>query len=152
ALIQGPEGSQVTITILRGVETMTLTMTRAQIQVPTVRTATVGNHVLYARIYQFASNTSSEFSTALKSGLPGSVGMVLDLRGDRDRRRIAAGAQARQAGGDDHLRQGIGAGGFSTQLRFGPPSDGRAVVSTQRPDHRSQGAHAGCERQVGQPC
>ena len=82
ALIQGPEGSQVTITILRGVETMTLTMTRAQIQVPTVRTATVGNHVLYARIYQFASNTSSEFSTALKSGLPGSVGMVLDLRGD----------------------------------------------------------------------
>ena len=82
ALIQGPEGSQVTITILRGVETMTLTMTRAEIQVPTVRTATVGNHVLYARIYQFASNTSSEFSTALKSGLPGSVGMVLDLRGD----------------------------------------------------------------------
>src|SRR6266550_7397398 len=82
ALIQGPEGSQVTITILRGVETMTLTMTRAQIQVPTVRTATVGNHVLYVRIYQFASNTSSEFSTALKSGLPGSVGMVLDLRGD----------------------------------------------------------------------
>ena len=82
ALIQGPEGSQVTITILRGVETMTLTMTRAEIQVPTVRTATVGNHVLYARIYQFASNTSIEFSTALKSGLPGSVGMVLDLRGD----------------------------------------------------------------------
>ncbi len=82
ALIQGPEGSQVTITILRGVETMTLMMTRAEIQVPTVRTATVGNHVLYARIYQFASNTSSEFSTALKSGLPGSVGMVLDLRGD----------------------------------------------------------------------
>ncbi len=82
ALIQGPEGSQVTITILRGVETMTLTMTRAEIQVPTVRTATVGNHVLYVRIYQFASNTSSEFSTALKSGLPGSVGMVLDLRGD----------------------------------------------------------------------
>src|SRR5881392_158070 len=82
ALIQGPEGSQVTITILRGVETMTLTMTRAEIQVPTVRTATVVNHVLYARIYQFASNTSSEFSTALKSGLPGSVGMVLDLRGD----------------------------------------------------------------------
>jgi len=82
ALIQGPEGSKVTITILRGVETMTLTMTRAEIQVPTVRTATVGNHVLYARIYQFASNTSSEFSTALKSGLPGSVGMVLDLRGD----------------------------------------------------------------------
>src|SRR6266566_3866553 len=82
ALIQGPEGSQVTITILRGVETMTLTMTRAQIQVPTVRSAMVGNRVLYVRIYQFGSQTSTEFSKALKDGLPGSSGMVLDLRGD----------------------------------------------------------------------
>src|SRR6184192_449083 len=76
ALIQGPEGTKVMLTILRGSETLTFTITRAQIQVPTVRSATIGNHVLYVRIYQFASNTSNEFSTALKSGLPGSVGMV----------------------------------------------------------------------------
>src|SRR3989454_11908875 len=82
ALIQGPEGTKVTLTILRGSETLTFTITRAQIQVPTVRSATVGNHVLYIRIYQFASTTSTDFSAALKNGLPGSVGMVLDLRGD----------------------------------------------------------------------
>jgi carboxyl-terminal processing protease len=82
ALIQGPEGTKVTLTIQRGSETMTFTITRAQIQVPSVRSATVGNQVLYVRIYQFTSNTSAEFSSALKSGLPGANAMVLDLRGD----------------------------------------------------------------------
>ncbi len=82
ALIQGPEGTKVTLTILRGGDTMTFTITRAQIQVPTVRSATVGDRVLYVRIYQFGAETSKEFSTTLKDGLPGSVGIVLDLRGD----------------------------------------------------------------------
>ena len=82
ALIQGPEGSKVTLTISRDGQTMTFTIMRAQIVVPTVRSATVGNHVLYIRIYQFASTTSTDFSAALKNGLPGSVGMVLDLRSD----------------------------------------------------------------------
>src|SRR5437879_2725337 len=36
ALIQGPEGTKVTLTILRGTESMTFTITRAQIQAPTV--------------------------------------------------------------------------------------------------------------------
>jgi len=82
ALIQGPDGSRVTLTISRDGQTMTFTIMRAQIVVPTVRSATVGNHVLYIRIYQFASTTSTDFSAALKNGLPGSVGMVLDLRSD----------------------------------------------------------------------
>src|SRR5256884_9679608 len=82
ALIQGPEGTRVTLTVARGSETLTFTITRAQIQVPTVRSATLGNHVLYVRIYQFASNTSTEFSSALKSGLLGANAMVLGLRGD----------------------------------------------------------------------
>ena len=82
ALIQGPEGTSVTLTILRGVQTLTFAITRAQIQVPTVRSATVGNRVLYVRIYQFGAQTSTEFSKALKDGLPGSTGMILDLRSD----------------------------------------------------------------------
>jgi carboxyl-terminal processing protease len=82
ALIQGNEGTKVTLTIQRGTETMTVTITRAQIQVPTVRSATIGNRVLYVRIYQFGAQTSKEFSTALKNGLPGASGMVLDLRGN----------------------------------------------------------------------
>jgi len=82
ALIQGPEGTKVTLTILRGSEMLTFTVTRAQIRVPTVRSAMVGNRVLYVRIYQFGTETSSEFAKALTDGLAGSSGMVLDLRGD----------------------------------------------------------------------
>lgn len=82
ALIQGREGSKVTLTISRGGSTLSFTVTRAQIEVPTVRSSMVGNHVLYIRIYQFGAQTSSEFSKALSSGLSGSSGIVLDLRGD----------------------------------------------------------------------
>ena len=82
ALIQGPEGTKVDLTIQRGSDMLTFSVTRAQIQIPTVRSSSVGNHVLYVRIYQFGANTSTEFSNALKNGLPGSAGMVLDLRGD----------------------------------------------------------------------
>src|SRR5258706_481733 len=33
-------------------------------------------------IYQFGTDTSTEFSSALSNGLPGAAGIVLDLRGD----------------------------------------------------------------------
>jgi carboxyl-terminal processing protease len=82
ALIQGPAGTKVTLTIQRGADMITLTITRAEIQVPTVRSSSVGNRVLYLRIYQFGAETSTEFSKALSSGLPDSSGVVLDLRGD----------------------------------------------------------------------
>jgi carboxyl-terminal processing protease len=82
ALIQGPEGTKVTLTVMRGSDTLTFTVARAQIQVPTVRSAMVGERILYVRIYQFGTQTSSEFANALKNGLPGSAGMVLDLRSD----------------------------------------------------------------------
>ena len=82
SLIQGTEGTKVTLTIQRGADQMTFTIARAQIQVPTVRSSTIGNRVLYVRIYQFGAQTSSEFQTALNGGLSGSNGMVLDLRGD----------------------------------------------------------------------
>src|SRR5689334_7766981 len=71
SLIQGPSGSKVTLTISRGGQTMTFTITRAQIDVPTVRSATIGNNVLYVRIYQFGAQTSTEFSKALSGGRNG---------------------------------------------------------------------------------
>ena len=81
-LIQGAEGTKVTLTIQRGADTVTVTITRAQINVPTVRSSTIGDRVLYVRIYQFGNKTSDEFTSALKNGLPGSTAMVLDLRGN----------------------------------------------------------------------
>src|SRR3984893_3177515 len=82
ALIQGPDGSKVTMEISRAGKTFSVTITRAEIHVPTVRSAEIGNHVLYIRIYQFGTDTSADFASALSSGLPGKTGMVLDLRGD----------------------------------------------------------------------
>ena len=81
-LIQGPDGSKVTLDISRSGRTFSVTITRAEIKVPTVRSAVIANHVLYVRIYQFGTDTSTEFASALSSGLPGAVGIVLDLRGD----------------------------------------------------------------------
>src|SRR6202790_2420465 len=81
-LIQGADGTKVTMEISRSGQTFSVTITRAEIHVPTVRSAEIGNHVLYVRIYQFGTDTSADFASALSSGLPGKTGMVLDLRGD----------------------------------------------------------------------
>lgn len=81
-LIQGPDGTTVTLTIGRGGSTLTVPVTRAEIQLPSVRSTVIGNDILYVRIYSFGSPTAKEFSTALKAGLPGAKGMVLDLRDD----------------------------------------------------------------------
>jgi carboxyl-terminal processing protease len=82
AVIQGPNGSTVTITIARGGTTFKVTITRAEIHIASVRSAVIGNQVLYVRIYQFGATTSAEFASALSSGLRGAKGVVLDLRGD----------------------------------------------------------------------
>ncbi|HYL07647.1 MAG TPA: S41 family peptidase [Candidatus Udaeobacter sp.] len=81
-LIEGPSGTKVTITISRGDQQMTLTLTRAEIQVPSVQSTLLPNRILYVRIYQFGSQTSADLSSALKSGVPGASGIVLDLRGN----------------------------------------------------------------------
>src|SRR5713226_8354662 len=82
ALIQGPDGSKVTLTISRGGGTFPVTITRAEIQVPSVRSTVIADSILYVRIYQFSSTTTSELHTALSAGLAGAKGMVLDLRED----------------------------------------------------------------------
>ena len=81
-LIQGPNGSKVTLTIQRGAQTFSVTITRAEIQVPSVRSTVIADHILYVRLYQFTTTTTDEFHAALTSGLPGAKGMVLDLRED----------------------------------------------------------------------
>ena len=82
SVIQGPDGSKVTLTILRGTETFMVTITRAEIHVPSVRSTVLGDHVLYVRIYQFGATTSTEVASALTAGLPGAKGLILDLRDD----------------------------------------------------------------------
>jgi carboxyl-terminal processing protease len=106
-LIQGPDGTKVTMEISRSGRTFSVTITRAEIKVPTVRSAVIANHILYVRIYQFGTDTSTEFASALSSGLPGAVGIVLDLRGDPGGFITAA---------DDVITQFV-AGGETFELR-----------------------------------
>lgn len=80
ALIQGADGTQVTLTLMRGTNTFEVTVTRAEIQVPSVRSTIIGDHILYIRIYSFGASTAADFETALKAGVPGAKGIVLDLR------------------------------------------------------------------------
>src|SRR5207248_5979615 len=42
-VIQGPDGTQVTLTLLRGTTTFDATLTRAEIQVPSVRSTIIGD-------------------------------------------------------------------------------------------------------------
>ncbi|TAN32609.1 S41 family peptidase [bacterium] len=82
SLIQGPDGTTVTLTISRGDQAFSVSIKRAEIRVPTVRSTVIANHVLYVHIYQFGSDTAADFASALTSGLPGATGVVLDLRGN----------------------------------------------------------------------
>ena len=81
AVIQGPNGTKVTLTIGRNGTTFSVTITRAEIHIASVRSAAIGS-LLYVRIYQFGGSTSKEFADALTAGLPGAKGVVLDLRDD----------------------------------------------------------------------
>ena len=80
SLIQGPDGTQVTLTIMRGSSTFDVTMKRAVITVPSVQSTVIGDHILYARIYSFGSTTAADFASALTAHLSTSKVMVLDLR------------------------------------------------------------------------
>lgn len=111
SLIEGPVGTQVTLTISRGGQQLMFTLTRAEITVPTVQSAVIGNHVLYLRVYQFGAETSADFSAALKNGASGANGIVLDLRGNPGGFTAAA---------DDVISQFVASGEtFETRGRTG---------------------------------
>jgi carboxyl-terminal processing protease len=80
SLIQGPDGTSVTLTIKRDTSTFDVTIVRAEIQIPSVRSTVIGDHVLYMRIYSFGSTTASEVASVLSANLSSAKSMVLDLR------------------------------------------------------------------------
>lgn len=80
ALIDGRVGTSVTLTVLRGTETLAFTLERSQFTSPMVAARVLDDRVLYMRVYQFGTATTSEFDAQLKANLPGARAVVLDLR------------------------------------------------------------------------
>jgi carboxyl-terminal processing protease len=79
--IRGKANTQVQVQVSRNGATLTFNLTRQEINVPSVATHVFDNRVLYIRIFDFGSRTSTEFDQALKNNLKGSVNLVLlDLR------------------------------------------------------------------------
>ncbi len=85
-LIRGPSGTSVTLVLERPghADPVSLTVTRAPIQVPTVFQARViDGGIGYLQFYQFGARSGAEFRGALERMLAGGMrAMVLDLRGN----------------------------------------------------------------------
>jgi len=79
--IRGKAGTQVRVQVSRNGQTLNFTLTRQEINVPSVATHVFNNRILYIRVYDFGSRTATEFEQALRANLKGSVTrIVLDLR------------------------------------------------------------------------
>ena len=79
-LVRGSVGTTVRLTVMRGGETLTLTITRANLQIPSVYTTLLG-HVLYMQVTGFDTDTGAVARTQLQQGLArGATSIILDLR------------------------------------------------------------------------
>jgi carboxyl-terminal processing protease len=85
-LIQGPTGTNVSITVKRPSthQTQTFTMKRAEIKVPTVNLHYIAEkHIAHIQITQFAEGVSDQLKDALnKAKKLGAKSIILDLRDD----------------------------------------------------------------------
>lgn len=81
ALIRGPAGTEVQLVILRGEETIELSVTRDVVQIPSVRGEMLEENLAYVRLSRFGNRTPEELSEVLENLLSQNArGMILDLR------------------------------------------------------------------------
>ncbi len=79
--IRGKAGTKVTLGIIRGTTAMTLTITRANINLPSVSTKILNGNIGYMQISTFADDTSSLAEQAANKFASEHVkGVILDLR------------------------------------------------------------------------
>ena len=81
-LIRGVAGTPVTLTVARGGATLSFTVTRQNLQIPTVYSRMLGD-VLDLQVTSFGADTAQAVVAQLKRGIAGGArAVVLDLRGD----------------------------------------------------------------------
>lgn len=83
SLIQGEDGTQVHIAVLRDGEMVEFDVTRAEVNVSHVEYSLIGKDIGYVNILQFSGNDVTGFEEALDAFRTANVsGVVLDLRGN----------------------------------------------------------------------
>jgi len=65
--ILGPAGTDVTLTIQRGTETFDVTITRAQITVPTAESEMLEDNIAYIALYNYGENTTEQVGNAVQT-------------------------------------------------------------------------------------
>lgn len=83
ALLRGPEGTSVSVTIYRPStgQLLEMNLTRRRIQIPTLDFKDLGDGLKYVAINQFTSETGRNFPAVIKTAkMFGMKGLVLDLR------------------------------------------------------------------------
>jgi carboxyl-terminal processing protease len=80
-VIRGPAGTDVHLKILRGDDVLEFDVTRAAIEIPSVRGEMLDNSLAYVRINRFGDRTPDQLRTTLETLLEQEpVGLILDLR------------------------------------------------------------------------
>jgi carboxyl-terminal processing protease len=79
--IRGPNGTKVTLTIVRGASQFNVTITRAQITIPSVTWKILSGNIGYMQVAEFGNDTSSLAQQAAQQFKSANVkGVILDLR------------------------------------------------------------------------
>ena len=81
--IKGEEGTDVTITVMRGGEQLDMTIKRARVNSPTVDSRMLDNGIGYLQITEFDDITTEQFKENMESlKSQGMKGLIIDLRGN----------------------------------------------------------------------
>jgi carboxyl-terminal processing protease len=81
--VKGPEGTPVTVGILRGLETLSFTLSRARFSVPLEVDTMIDGNIGRIEVPQLVGAVADEVSNAVKRlNANGASAIVLDLRGD----------------------------------------------------------------------
>ncbi len=83
AMIRGDEGTKVTLTLNRNGQEVEITVTRQNIETPTVKYEMLENDIAYITVTEFDDVTTAQFVEALaQMDLDDAKGLILDLRGN----------------------------------------------------------------------
>jgi carboxyl-terminal processing protease len=83
AIVRGPEGTVVVLTIERNGEQFVVEVTRGVIRVPSVRGEMLEDNIAYIRLSRFGDNSAAELNALLADLLAQNpTGLILDMRGN----------------------------------------------------------------------